>query len=309
MHTDDHPAVQLLLNFKDKEKEATTFGVDWLKHVRSFDGRVHPNWRQLGPATGRMACADPNLQQIPRGECRKGMIAEPGHLLVKADFSQIEARIACKVSGDETMLELFRTNRDIHTYAASQVLRKELHEVTKGDRQIGKSLVFGLLFGMSARSLRGYCRINYGVSFTAVEAELFRDRFFQVFPGLKRWHDDAKGRYQGKREFRTLLGRRRVVINDDGTLNKYGLLLNHPIQGTSADMTKASVATVYERRHEQPGAKLVMIVHDEIVLEAPEGRAVEVGAWLKGIMCEVGAKMIDPVPVDAEVKIGKSWGG
>jgi len=302
-HAIDHPLLDVFLAWRDIEKEATSFGIDWLKHVR--DGRVHPGWLQL-KVTGRMGCKEPNLQQIPRGACRKGIAAQPGYKLVRADFSQIEARVACKISGDKVMEQLYLTNGDIHEYAAKAVLQKDT--VTKEERQIGKSLVFGLLFSMSAPKLRIYCRTSYGVKFTPTEAEVFRNRFFTAFPGLKAWHDRIRRVCNSLKEIRSMLGRRRVIFGDKDGLNMLGLALNTPVQGTAADMMKMSVRTIWDRRHERPTAKLVALIHDEIILEERDDQAEETGRWLRAAMIETGNAIIDPIPVDASVKIGQTWG-
>lgn len=317
---DEHPIFDKFMDWKDAAKEAGTFGMDWLKHVRPETGRVHPDWRQLWPVSGRMSCGNPNLQQVMRGAVRKGIVASPGRLLVRADFSQIEARVAARISGDETLIRLFVEDRDIHAYTAARVLGKDPKEITKADRQIGKSLVFGLLFGMQAKSLRIYCRTNYGVKMTLPEAMVFRDKFFEVFPGLAAWHLRVRRTCERITDVRSLLGRRRIVQEGEDVIdpetglyrpmvNKLGVGLNHPVQGSAADLMKISVAEMWERRNEFSDAKLVMLVHDEIVLDTPEDQAAAVGKWLKSIMVECGNEILKPVPVDAEIKIGKSWGG
>lgn len=321
MH-DAHPILAKLIAWRDVEKESGAFGTDWLKHIRG-DGRVHPDWRQVGPKSGRMACGKPNLQQVKRGVMRRGITASPGRVLVRSDFSQIEARVAAAISGDEVLTRLFMEGRDIHTYAAAQILGKPLENVTKGERQIGKSLVFGLLFSMSARSLRVYCRTNYGVQLTSDEATEFRTRFFQVFSGLALWHERTR-RICYATDVRSCLGRRRVVEEtkekdwtfntdtgrwEEPYFNRLGVFLNHPVQGTAADLLKAAVSEVWKLRAEVPWADLVMLVHDEIVLDCEESRAVETAKWLRSNMIRVGNSMLHPIPVDAETQISKTWGG
>lgn len=306
-HKDDHESVAKFLEFRQVEKEATTFGKDWIKHLYP-NGRVYPEWGQLGASSGRMTCSNPNLQQIPRGRCRKGITADEGCVLVRADFSQIEARVAAKISRDEVLMDLFQRGDDIHAYAAKAVLGKL--SITPDERQIGKSLVFGLLFSMSAPSLRVYCKVNYGVSFTLQEAEVFRDRFFRTFPGLARWHDRVRRECNSANEFRTLVGRRRIVVHLQGTdTNMLGLGLNTPVQGTAADMLKVSVREIWARRQEMPAAKLLALIHDEIIMNVRIGYEDRAAQWMRGIMIECGNLIIDPVPCDASVKIGKTWGG
>ena len=307
MFRDDHPAMPTFLKWRDVEKEATTFGREWLKHVDDTTGRVYPSWNQLRAESGRMSCSSPNMQQIPRGAARKGIVAPPGYVFVRADFSQIEARVAAKISGDPVLTKLFMDNDDIHAYAAKKVLGKL--SVTPEERQIGKSLVFGLLFSMSAPSLMVYCRTNYGVSMTLKEAEVYRERFFQTFHGLAKWHDRMRHVCNQMNEFRTLIGRRRIVMNVNDNLNMLGLALNTPVQGTAADLLKISVRECWERREEFSEMNLVMLVHDEVVYECPEDRAEAGGKWLRGIMIEAGNAVLDPIPCDAAVKVGATWGG
>lgn len=307
-HEHEHAAVTLLLGFKDVEKEATAFGREWLKNLRSEMGpdRVHAKWWQMGTRSGRMSCSDPNLQQLPRGALRKAIIAAPGHVLVRADFSQIEARIAAKISGDETLSNLFINNTgDIHKFTAGRILGKEEHEVTKEDRQIGKSLLFGLLFGMGAVKLRVYCRTNYGVTLSPKQAEVFRDKFFNIFPGLAVWHRRASATCTGKTEFRTMIGRRRIVT--DAT-KKFSKSLNTPVQGTGADLLKITVRELWQDRDQWPDVKLIGLIHDEVINEVPVDQAEAFGQYLRKTMIEVGNTILDPIPVDADVKIGLSWG-
>ena len=312
---DEHPGLELLLRFKDVEKEATTFGREWLTHLRNERGtdRVHPNWRQLGTESGRMSCADPNVQQLPRPDMKKprhervrgAIVASPGRLLVRADFSQIEARIAAKISGDETLSRLFINNTgDIHKFVASRVLNKPEAAVTKEERQIGKSLLFGLLFGMGSKKLKVYCRTNYGVKLSDLEAVEYRSKFFQVFPGLQAWHKRVGRDCDYKDDYRTLLGRRRLIRKKE---SRYTEALNTPVQGTGGDMIKVTVFEMWQERHDWPGADLVMLIHDEIVYEVVEADAERFSRRLREKMIEVGNHLLDPIPVDVEVKIGPAW--
>lgn len=305
----EHELLDKLVEYRLWKKQSEAFGEDWLKNIEPNDDHVYPWWRQMGTRQGRMSCADPNLQQTPRGACRKGIIAEPGCVLVRADYSQIEARVAAKVSGDPTLTKLFIDGKqDIHIFTSSRVLEKLESSITKDERQLGKSLLFGLLFGMQAKNLRVYCRTQYGVSMTLEEAEVFRDKFFQIFPGLADWHAESRKRSKYKCDFRTLTGRRRWVP-DDADVNRQGISLNLPVQGTAADLLKMAVIEMWRRRSEFPEYRLSALIHDEIMGSVPIGLEHAAAAWLKGIMIEVGNKLIDPIPVDAEVKIGPTWGG
>ena len=153
----NHPLADLLRQYRDARKRCTTYGTAWLKHIAD-DGRVYASWRQLGAASGRMSCSDPNMQQLPRGEYRRCVVAPPGRVLVKADYSQIELRIAAKVSGDQALLDAYLRGEDLHSITAKNVLG--IHEVTKEDRQLAKALNFGLLYGMGARGSGSTPRVS-----------------------------------------------------------------------------------------------------------------------------------------------------
>ncbi len=296
----DHPLARLLRDYRGASKRGSTYGTDWLAHVAD-NGRVYPHWRQIGAGTGRMSCSDPNMQQLPRGDYRRCVVAPPGRLLVKADYSQIELRIAAKVSGDKALLEAYQRGDDLHTRTARSVLGVE--EVTKEHRQLAKALNFGLLYGMGAKGFSRYAKSNYGMNLTEEEAAQYRKAFFKTYPGLAAWH--IKIGSMRTAQTRTLI-KRRLLLNDKtpGTLR-----LNAPIQGSGADGLKLALALLWERRDQVPGAFPVMAVHDEIVVEADVDQADTVAAWLKSAMVEAMAPMIEPVPVEVEVKVSRTWGG
>jgi DNA polymerase-1 len=296
----DHPLAQLLRAYRLARKRGTTYGADWLAHVAG-DGRVYPGWRQIGAASGRMSCSGPNMQQLPRGDHRRCVRAPAGRLLVRADYSQIELRIAARVSGDEALLEAFRRGEDLHARTARSVLGIE--DVTRHHRQLAKALNFGLLYGMGARGLRQYGRSQYGLDLSPEEAGRYRDAFFRSYPGLAAWH--RRVRSSPARQTRTLAGRRRLL--DERTADTQRL--NTPVQGTGADGLKRALALLWERRHLVPGAFPVLAVHDEVVAECDAGQAEAVAAWLRQAMLEAMAPLLEPVPVEVEVKVTQTWGG
>src|SRR5262249_9721606 len=251
---------------------ASTYGADWLRHAPA--GRIHAGWRQLGANSGRMACTKPNLQNLPRDQrYRRCFVARPGHVLVKADYSQIELRIAAKLAGEERMIAAYRAGQDLHTLTASQILGKA--EVTRADRQLAKAVNFGLLYGMGARGFRVYARSHYGVELSEAQARQYRQAFFDAYPGLARWHRRV-GRSGGHPvEPRTLAGRRRLGVV------RFNDKLNCPVQGTGADGLKRALALLWERRRECPGAVPVLVVHDEIVVECDAAQAPAAAGWLK----------------------------
>jgi DNA polymerase-1 len=296
----DHPLAQLLRHYRDAKKRGSTYGRDWLKNVAE-DGRVYPSWRQVGAASGRMSCSDPNMQQLPRGPYRRCVVAPPGRVLVKADYSQIELRIAAKVSGDKALLLAYQQGEDLHERTARSVLG--IQNVTKEDRQLAKALNFGLLYGMGARGFRQYANSQYGVDLTEQEARRYRDAFFKSYPGLAAWH----GRVRSRRttETRTLAGRRRLLNDQTPDTQR----LNTPVQGSGADGLKLAMALLWERRDQVPCAFPVLAVHDEIVVECAAEHADAAAGWLKAAMVEALAPMIAPVPVGVEVKVVRTWGG
>jgi DNA polymerase-1 len=244
------------------------------------------------------------MQQLPRDPAyRCCVVAPPGRILIKADYSQIELRIAAKISGDKAMMAAYREGRDLHRQTAAVLLGKPEAEVTKDDRQIAKSANFGLLYGMGAPGYQSYAKTMYGVSMTLDAAKEYRAKFFQAYPGLVAWHRKAGAGKDQAIDTRTLTGRRRRGIT------RFTQKLNTPVQGTGGDGIKIAIALLWERRDQCPGAFPVMAVHDEIVIEAEATQADDAAAWLKAAMIDAMAPLIDPIPVEVEVKTARTWGG
>jgi DNA polymerase-1 len=296
-----HPMAALLRDYRAAQKYVSTYGRDWgIKALR--DGRIYATWNQLGSVAGRTSCSAPNLQQVPRDpRYRRCFVAPPGRVLVKADYSQLQLRIAAKVAGDQAMLDAYARGDDLHTLTAQQITGKA--EVTKPDRQLAKAVNFGLLFGLGARGLREYARGNYGLGLTEAEARNYRKAFFAAYPGLERWHRRAGT--SSARECRTLAGRRRLL--DDKT--PYTHRLNSPVQGTEADGAKVAMALLWERREQCPDAFPVLFCHDEIVVEADAPQADAAAAWLRQAMLDGMTPLVAPVPVEVEVTVSRTWGG
>jgi DNA polymerase I len=279
---------------------AKTFGRSWIDFIHG--GRIYANWVQLGTDAGRSSCKKPNLQQVPKDpRYRKCFKAPPGRVLVKADYSQLQLRIACKVAQERRMLAAYRNGDDLRTLTAKSITGKD--EVTKAERQTAKAVNFGLLFGLGAKGLRSYAAAEYGVELSAEEAATYRNRFFETYPALARWHR-REGRSSAK-ECRTLLGRRRLL--DDKT--PYTHRLNSPVQGSEADGAKLAMALLWERREQCPGAFPVLFVHDEIVVEADADKAEDAAEWLKSAMIDGMKDVIAPVPCEVEADIIPTWGG
>jgi DNA polymerase-1 len=295
----DLPLAALVRQYREVSKRASTYGKDWLKHLQD-NGRVYPSWRQIGSRSGRMSCTEPNMQNLPRGEHRRCVIAPPGRVLVKADYSQIELRIAAKVSGDKALLDAYQRGEDLHTRTARAVLGSA--EVSKQDRQLAKALNFGLLYGMGGKTFRLYAKCNYGLDLTEEQAQQYRAAFFRSYPGLVAWHRRVGKSGKQTIDTRTLTGRWRLEVKS------FMEKLNTPVQGTGADGLKLALALLWERRHEVPGAFLVLAVHDEIVVEAGMEQADVVAVWLKQAMLDAMAPLVAPVPVVVGVTKSQNWG-
>jgi DNA polymerase I-like protein with 3'-5' exonuclease and polymerase domains len=204
------------------------------------------------------------------------------------------------------MLGAYAEGHDLHTLTAQSLTRRE--EIGKDDRKLAKAVNFGLLYGMGAKGLQVYALKSYGVRMSLEEAALYRRRFFETYPGLKRWHDNQRRVWQrGQTETRTLTGRRRLDVE------KLTDRLNTPVQGTGADGLKLALALMWERRSECPEAVPVLVCHDEVVVECNAEQAANVRSWLERAMVEGMDVVLNStdevdVPVEVEVRIARSWG-
>ena len=295
-----HPAVSVLLRHRDAAKREGTYGLDFLANVHPRTGRIHADWKQLGASSGRMACRAPNLQNVPRTPAYRACFRAPdGRVLIKADYSQIELRIAAELADERRMLEAYRNGEDLHTLTARLVLGQE---PTKEARQAAKALNFGLLYGMGAEGLMRQAATQYGVQWTLNQATGFRDAFFSAYPGLRAWHRGIGG----ANETRTVCGRRRLL---HGTDARFTNRVNTPVQRTGADGMKAALALLWQRRDRCPDAFPVLAEHDEIVMEAPADQAEQVVAHLEACMRDGMAEFLERVPIVVETRIAPTWAG
>ena len=301
---DQHPLIPRLIAYREAVKRSRTYGDNWTKFVHPATGRIHADWRQIGAETGRMSCARPNLQNLPRDpRYRSCFRAAPGAILVKADYSQIELRLAAEIAGDERMIQAFKEGQDLHSLAATLITNdKAVGAVTPEQRQLAKAVNFGLIYGMSAKRLAEYANTNFGVTLTETEAADIRNRYFSAFPDLQAWHR----RQSRLRVTRTVLGRRRSIKPVNGR-TPYTQLLNSPVQGSAADGMKLALARLWETRS-IPGAFPVLVVHDEVVVETPEDRVDETKEWLVNAMVEGMNECLKAVPVVVDVQVGRTWG-
>ena len=294
----DHPVVSELLEIRGMKKT-----IEKLQEIRdSLKGnRIYPEFKQIGAVTGRMASQNPNVQNIPRN-LRSIFKAEEGNLFVIADFSQIELRIASEYVGEERMLQAFMQGKDLHKYTASVFLGKPEEEVTKEERQLAKAVNFGLIYGISAKGLVEYAK-TYGVELSLDMAQKIRENFFEYYTAYRAWHERVKRELKEFKESRgyTLLGRPYVA-------HTFPDAVNYPIQGSGADLLKLSVLMFdAETKREGIRAKVINLVHDEIVVECEESKAEKVAELLHKAMKHAGRIVLKKVPVEVEVAINKRW--
>ena len=304
-----YPVIKSLVAYRkcDKQKAIAT---NLVQHVHPTTGRIHPNWFQIGARSGRFSCREPNLQNIPRDRpFRQGFTAPPGRILIKADYSQIELRILAKVSGDKRMCNAYRQGEDLHRLTASLLFDKPLTEVEKEERQLGKIVNFGLIYGMGAKRFQEMVLTDYNISLTLEEAKVFSSKFFESYPGIKNYHNLIRKKWQnGCRQSRTLDGRRRLWSKRNKP--KLSEMINHPIQGLNASITKKAIALLHKHPLiPQTNTLLVGTVHDEIVLECPENQANKILPVVEECLVRAGSKFLDPIPVIVEAQIINSWGG
>ena len=290
-----------LLEYRELFKMKSTY-LDAIPALVDSMGRVHTTWQQTITATGRLSSTNPNLQNIPRKEVRKGFIAPPNWLILSADYSQIELRILASISGDDTLREAFEQNEDIHTKTASLIFGIPESEVTPDERKKAKVVNFGIVYGMGPYGLSQ--RLKIGVE----EASTFIASYFLTYPGVKRWIDELLDFVRKNGYVETLLGRRRWlsgINSDNARVREFEerAAINAPIQGTAADMIKVAMIRIHEKLKGLK-SRIVLQVHDELVLEIPEGEVDEVKelVWFE---MEHGIELKVPVVVD--IGIGENW--
>jgi DNA polymerase-1 len=262
--------------------------------------RIHTVFRQIGAPTGRMSSSKPNLQNITP-ELRVLFRPSKGYSMIVADYSQIELRIAAEYTNDKVMINAFKEGKDLHKFTASLITGKPYEEITKEERQLAKAINFGLIYGISPRSLMEYARNNYGVDISLKEAQQFHYKFFEVYHGFKKWHDETKEKLDKHREITvmSLLGRKMKV-------NRFTDAVNYPIQATGSDMLKMAV-NFFGILKGDLDAYIVNLVHDEIIVEANEKIAHKAKEILEESMKKAGQILLKNVPVEYEAKVVNNW--
>ena len=303
-----HPIIDQILDYRMLTKLKSTYADGLLKEI-SADGRIHTNFQMTVTATGRLSSTEPNLQNIPvrrelGAQIRNMFVASPGKVLVDADYSQIELRLLAHIADDETMIAAFRSGEDIHAVTASQVFGVPLDEVTPLQRSHAKAVNFGIVYGISAFSLA------QDIGVFQSEAKAYMDSYFAKYHGVRDYMKRIVEQAKADGYVTTLFGRRRdlpELKSSNFNLRSFGerVALNMPIQGTAADIIKAAMVRVDARmRAEGLEAKLLLQVHDELIVECPAAEAETVRA----ILIEEMEHVVDyRVPLLVDAKIGASW--
>jgi DNA polymerase-1 len=306
---EDYPLPKILLEHRGLSKLKSTYTDKLPRMVNTQTGRVHTNYAQAVAVTGRLSSNEPNLQNIPvrtaeGRRIREAFIAPPGARIVSADYSQIELRIMAHISGDPSLMRSFAEGEDVHRATAAEIFGVTPIEVSNDQRRIAKVINFGLIYGMSAFGLAS----NIGISRDA--AKLYIDRYFLRYPGVANYMEETRTKAKRDGFVETVFGRRLWLpeINGGSGPRRQGAeraAINAPMQGTAADLIKLSMIAVQDwLEASKSQTRMIMQVHDELVLEVPEAELPEVRKRLPELMCGV-AKL--KVPLVAEVGVGNNW--
>ena len=306
---EDFPLPKALLTYRSLSKLKGTYTDKLPKMVNPSTRRVHTRYAQAAVVTGRLASSDPNLQNIPvrtveGRRVREAFVADEGNVIVSADYSQIELRIMAHISGDESLLKAFAAGEDIHRATASEIFSAKLDEVSSEQRRYAKVINFGLIYGMSAFGLAA----NLGIERDA--AKHYIDRYFTRYPGVARYMEETRARAHERGYVETVFGRRLWLpeINGGSGPRRQAAeraAINAPMQGTAADLIKLAMVAVQDWLDEAGmRSRIVMQVHDELVVEVPETEVDVMRERLPALMCGVAELK---VPLLAETGVGKNW--
>ena len=304
----EDPIVERILEYRTLAKLKSTYA-DGLDAFICEDGRIHTKFHQTITATGRLSSAEPNLQNIPvrlelGRQIRKLFIPKEGCVFVDADYSQIELRILAHLSEDESLIKAYQEEQDIHRMTASKVFHIPFEEVTPIQRSNAKAVNFGIVYGISSFGL------GQDLNITRKEAEAYINQYFEAYPNLKKYLDDLVTKAKETGYITTLYGRKRPIpeiMSSNFMQRSFGerIAMNSPIQGTAADIMKIAMLRVRKALKEQGlKAKILLQIHDELLLEVPKEEAEQVAILLQKEMMEAA---ILTVPLSVEVKIGENW--
>lgn len=311
-------AVELLLKHRKWNKYRTTYIGPWAGHVDA-DYRMHPSYKLFGTVTGRLSCVEPNLQQVPREPFIRSIIgARKGYVLIEADYSQIELRIAAMLAHEDRMLRMFAAGEDLHLNTASETTGKPKTKIEKEERKKAKAVNFGFLYGMFPEKFVKYARDNYEVEVTLAEAEKVRRRFFQSYPKLLAWHDRQRRLAHRYERVSSPLGRVRhlpdIRSGDHGVqLDAERQAINSPVQSTASDLMLVALVELWKRSLEgHLDFRVVGSIHDALLNESHEDDVDEVCALIEETMLDMdriyrmfGARI--DVPIEVEIKVSSHW--
>jgi DNA polymerase I len=301
-----YPVVEKLLEYRTMQKALTSYGQNMIEFINPKTGRLHADFRQIGAPTGRFACTNPNIQQVPHAaEYRRCFMGYPAaRRLVIADYSQIELRILAEFSGDQAFTNAFKSGADLHKVTAAQVFGVSADQVTKEQRDFAKRLNFGVVYGIGAQ--RFSIMTGVGVS----DAEDILRRYFATYKKLDAYLRDSANRAVDEKQARTGSGRLVKFNYDPSDRQQVSMTQrngkNAPIQGTSADILKRALRLLSDELRET-SAQIVNIIHDEIVVEVDEGEAEAVSAKVEHAMVAAGEEYLQTVPVKVESQIANEW--
>ncbi len=305
----DFPIVHDILSYRAISKLKSTYTDKLPKMINSNTGRVHTSYHQAVTATGRLSSSDPNLQNIPiRSEegrrIREAFIAPEGYKILAADYSQIELRIMAHLSKDQGLMDAFAKGQDIHQATAAEIFSINIDDVTPNQRRSAKAINFGLIYGMSAFGLSKQLQI------TRAEAQNYIEQYFERYPGVKNYMDQTKSSAKQNGYVETVLGRRLYLADIESSnyqRRQYAerSAINAPMQGTAADLIKMAMTDLHSKiRNESLDAKIIMQVHDELVIEVNENQLDELSDLTVNIMADIFKLDVD-LKVDAD--IGNNW--
>ena len=302
----EYPVVAKLLEYRTVQKALTSYGQNMIELINPVTSRVHADFRQIGAPTGRFSCTNPNIQQVPHAvEYRRCFSGHPqGRRLVIADYSQIELRILAEFSGDRGFIDAFNLGADLHRVTASQVFNLPLDQVTPDQRSFAKRLNFGVVYGIGAQ------RFSIMTGLSVSEAEDVLRKYFGTYRQLDSYLREAANRAVRERQTRTGSGRLVRFRFDEQDRQQVSMTQrngkNTPIQGTSADILKRALRLLKGELRDTT-ARIVNIIHDEIVVEADRDEAEEIAQKVERAMCAAGEEYLKTVPVKVETEIADEW--
>jgi DNA polymerase-1 len=302
----DYPIIATLLEYRTVQKALTSYGQNMIELINPTTHRLHADFRQIGAPTGRFACTNPNIQQVPHAvEYRRCFSGHPeGRKLVIADYSQIELRILAEFSGDRAFINAFRSGADLHRVTAAEVFNVSVDQVSREQRDFAKRLNFGVVYGIGAQ------RFSIMTGVGVPEAEGVLKKYFATYRQLDTYLNDAANRAVRERQARTGSGRLVRFRYDDQDRQQISMTKrngkNTPIQGTSADILKRALRLLKDELR-GTNAQIVNIIHDEIVVEADAGEASDVAVKVERAMVSAGEEYVKTVPVKVETEIADEW--